>query len=63
MLSLNRKQVTTNTPASVENRQCYCGRLLRFKSKPDIMNEKEVAERKVIPYLEKLGWPKQLITQ
>jgi len=27
------------------------------------MNEKEIAETKVVPYLEKLGWPKQLITQ
>jgi len=27
------------------------------------MNEKEIAEKKVIPYIEKLGWPKQLITQ
>lgn len=27
------------------------------------MNEKEIAETKVIPYLEGLGWPKQLITQ
>jgi thermostable 8-oxoguanine DNA glycosylase len=27
------------------------------------MNEKEIAENKVIPYLERLGWPKQLITQ
>jgi thermostable 8-oxoguanine DNA glycosylase len=27
------------------------------------MNEKDIAENKVIPYLEKLGWPKQLITQ
>jgi len=27
------------------------------------MNEKEIAETKVIPFLEKLGWPRQLITQ
>jgi thermostable 8-oxoguanine DNA glycosylase len=27
------------------------------------MNEKEIAENQVIPYLEKLGWPRQLITQ
>lgn len=27
------------------------------------MNEKEIAENKVLPYLEKLGWPKQLMTQ
>jgi len=27
------------------------------------MNEKEIAEKKVIPYVEELGWPKQLITQ
>jgi hypothetical protein len=27
------------------------------------MNEKEIAETKVIPYLEKLGWPKQLMTK
>ncbi len=27
------------------------------------MNEKEIAEQKVIPYLEKLGWPKSLISQ
>jgi len=27
------------------------------------MNEKEIAERKVFPYLENLGWPRQLITQ
>lgn len=27
------------------------------------MNEKEIAENKVLPFLEKLGWSKQLITQ
>ena len=27
------------------------------------MNEKEIAETEVLPYLEKLGWPKQLMTQ
>lgn len=29
----------------------------------DYMNEKEIAENKVLPHLEKLGWPKQLMTQ
>ena len=27
------------------------------------MNEEEIAEKKVIPFLENLGWPKQLITK
>ena len=41
-----------------------CTSLFRaFRLDAFTMSEKEIAEKRVIPYLEELGWPKQLITQ